>query len=134
MSKTTKGFKEEAKQEVVSYGYYSKLLNKPFDTLDELKQAEDAYHKANEEKIKLAEEKREDAKKVEDAYKHLLEVQKKAQAEIKEAEDMYLKERNSFIQKHNGYHMTYTNRNGEETLNVSDLIDSFFACTPFWLK
>ena len=122
----------EAKNEVVSYGYYSKLLNKPFDTLADLEAAEAEYRKANEEKLRLAEEKRADAKKVEDAYKHLLEVKKKAQEEIREAEEMYLKEQKSFIQKHKGYHMTYTNRNGEESLSVSDLVDSFFACTPFW--
>ena len=124
----------ETKQEVVSYGYYSKLLNKPLDTWEELQEAELAYHKANDEKLKLAEERKTDAKKVEDAYKHLLEVKAKAMKEIKEAEDMYLKEKEAFINKYQSYHMTYTNNNGVESLSVSDLIENFFACSPFWLK
>ena len=60
---------EEAKEVETSYGFYSKLLEKPFDTLTELKEAESAYKKAEEEKAAKALAKKADATKVEDAFK-----------------------------------------------------------------
>ena len=53
----------------IAYGYYSKLLNKPFDSVAELREAEAAYYaeqKAKEDKIA---QKKADAQKVEDAFK-----------------------------------------------------------------
>ena len=55
----------------ITYGFYSKVLNKPFDSLSELMAAEDAYfaeQKAKEEKVS---QKKADALKVEDAFKAL---------------------------------------------------------------
>lgn len=55
----------------VNYGFYSKVLNKPFDSLSELMAAEEAY--ANELKAKedKAATKKADAQKVEEAFKAL---------------------------------------------------------------
>ncbi len=123
---------DEQKADIV---YRSKLLNKYFEDYDELVKEETEFKKQKEEKEKAKLEKTNDAKKVEDAYKHLLEVKSKAAKEIKEAEDMYYKERNQFIEKYGSYHMTYTNNNGEESLSVSDLIDSVWEAfgNPFRL-
>lgn len=49
---------------------YSKLLAKPFDSLEELKSAEDAYRKENAEKLKAAETRKARAQEVDDAIKH----------------------------------------------------------------
>jgi Skp family chaperone for outer membrane proteins len=116
-----------------SYGFYSRELKQVFDTLDELKMAESKHHEKLDAEAKAKMEKTADAKKVEDAYKHLLEVKAKSAKEIREAEQMYNKERNAFIEKHGSYHMTYTNRNGEECLSVSDLVDSIWEAfgSPF---
>ena len=59
------------KQAETSYGFYSRVLNKPFDTLDELKVAEQKHYdelKAKENKVAT---KKADAKVVEDAFKAL---------------------------------------------------------------
>lgn len=54
------------------YGYYSKLLKEPFDTLQELNDAEQAY--LDKEELKAAAEAQEQADKVklEEAYKDLI--------------------------------------------------------------
>ena len=54
-----------------NYGYYSKVLNKPFDSLDELKSAEAAYYDVQKEKADAAAKKKAEAQKVEDAFKAL---------------------------------------------------------------
>lgn len=59
------------KKEDYEFGYYSKILNKPFDSLDELKAAEDEFNKAEEEKKAKSLAKKEDAQKVEEAFKNL---------------------------------------------------------------
>lgn len=59
------------KKEECDFGYYSKVLNKPFDSLEELKAAEEEVRKAEEEKKAKALAKKEDATKVEDAFKAL---------------------------------------------------------------
>ena len=58
-------------KETINYGFYSKVLQKPFDSLSELMAAEDAYaaeQRAKEEKVS---QKKLDAQKVEDAFKAL---------------------------------------------------------------
>ena len=121
--------------ETRTYSYYSNELKQVFDSLEELKAAELKLHEEQEAKEKARLVKSEDAKVVEDAYKHLLEVKAKAAKEIEEAEKMYYEKRNQFIQKHGSYHMTYTNTNGVECLSVSDLIDSVWNAfgSPFRL-
>ena len=54
-----------------SYAYYSKVLNKPFDTVNALKEAEEAYFAEIKAKEDKAATKKADAKKVEDAFKCL---------------------------------------------------------------
>ena len=60
--------KETNKQ---TYAYYSRVLNKPFDSLLELTQAEDAYYAKLKAKEDQTAQKKADAQKVEDAFKAL---------------------------------------------------------------
>lgn len=53
------------------FAYYSRVLNKPFDSLAELKDAEDAHFAELKAKEDKAATKKADAKKVEDAFKAL---------------------------------------------------------------
>jgi pyruvate/2-oxoglutarate dehydrogenase complex dihydrolipoamide acyltransferase (E2) component len=55
----------------VKYGYYSKLLCEPFDTLEELKEAEEAYYAKQKAKEDAAAQKKADAQKVDEAFKAL---------------------------------------------------------------
>lgn len=115
--------------------YRSKLLNKYYESYDDMLREEAEFKRQNEEKERAKAEKTADAKKVEDAYKHLLEVKRQAVKEIEEAEKMYYEQRNAFIEKHGSYHMTYTNTDGRECLSVSDLVDSIWNAfgNPFRL-
>lgn len=55
----------------VKYGYYSKLLKEPFDTLEELQEAEEAYYAKQKAKEDAAAQKKADALKVGEAFKAL---------------------------------------------------------------
>ena len=54
-----------------SYSYYSRLLNKPFDTVEELTEAEAAHYAEQKAKEDKSAQKKADAKKVDDAFKML---------------------------------------------------------------
>lgn len=105
--------------------YYSEKLDKMFTTAKELEIAEVAYDEAHKAELKAKEEKKVDAKKVEDAYKNYLSVCKKATQMVNEAEDEWLKARNEFIEKHGSYHMTYTNTDKGESIKVASIFDLF---------
>ena len=53
------------------YGYYSRVLNKPFDSVEELRAAEETYRAEIRAKEDKAAAKKADAQKVEDAFKAL---------------------------------------------------------------
>ena len=100
--------------ESCSYGFYSKLLKKPFDTVDELTKAEEKKSRAEEIKDAYAEflKVREEAKKEVEA------VETKANERVRAAKQNYLKLRDKFVDDYGGYHMTYTNSDGEESFDI----------------
>lgn len=129
-----------------NYGYFSKLLSKPFDTLEGLIEAEKAEIAARNAKLKKSEDKKADAKKVEEAFKavnaakktydeEVLESQKAcakiiadakaayaqaveaARKKVDAAEAEYSKAIKEFTSKHpEGYHMTF--RDGETVTSI----------------
>lgn len=62
---------EKNAQETQSYSYYSRVLQKPFDSLTELSQAEAKHFDALKAKEDQAAQKKADAQKVENAFKEL---------------------------------------------------------------
>lgn len=54
-----------------TYSYYSRVLHKPFDTVNELKKAEEVYYAELKAKEDKTAQKKADAVKVEDAFKTL---------------------------------------------------------------
>lgn len=63
--------KNDTRKTNVEYGYYSKLLKEPFDSIEELQEAEEAYYAKQKAKEDAAAQKKADAIKVEDAFKAL---------------------------------------------------------------
>ena len=63
--------KKTTEKEAINYGFYSKVLQKPFDSLSELKAAEEAYYAEQKAKADKAAQKKAEAQKVEDAFKAL---------------------------------------------------------------
>ena len=130
-----------------NYGYFSKLLSKPFDTVEDLIAAEKAEIEARNAKLKKSEDKKADAKKVEDAFKavnaaktvyekEVLESQKAcakiiadakaayaqaveaARKKLDVAEGAYAEALKEFTAKHpEGYHMTL--RDGDTVTSIS---------------
>lgn len=130
----------------LTYAFYSRVLNKPFDTLSELNAAEDAHFaelKAKEDKVA---QKKADAIKVEDAFKALNAARKaykenlikladeysdalktlkvafedgKAIEETKlaAAEDNYSEMLKAFTDKYESYHLTLKDGDFETTIS-----------------
>lgn len=59
------------KKNNIEYSYYSKLLKEPFDSIEELHEAEEAYYAKQKAKEDAAAQKKADAQKVENAFKAL---------------------------------------------------------------
>lgn len=129
----------------VKYGYYSKLLKEPFDTLTELQEAEEAYYAKQKAKEDAAAQKKTDALKVEDAFKDLNAARKiykekliqltKEYAEaldnlkksfefgktdihnkLAEAEEAYQTALKEFTDKYDSYHITLKDGDFETTI------------------
>lgn len=129
----------------VKYSYYSRLLCEPFDTLDELKEAEEAYYAKQKAKEDAAAQKKADAQKVDEAFKALNAARKvykedstqltKEYAEALEslkktfelgmkdirnalatAEDAYEAALKEFTEKYDQYHLTLKDGDFETTI------------------
>lgn len=127
--------KDSRNLEDFDYQVYSKVLNKPFDTIEELRAAEKEYNEAQAEKNRKLEEKKLDAKNVDESYKALLNVKKQcaeeinkvklsSKAKIKEAENNYTEKLNEFIKKYGSYHTSYYTTTDFDSW--ADLINKFF--------
>lgn len=105
--------------------YKSKLLNKYFDSYDELVEAEKKYHEENDAKLAAAETRKQRAHEVDEAFKKTLDARKEARELIRKADEEYRKLRNQFARDYGSYHMTYTNKDKED-ITIYDLINEFF--------
>ena len=114
----------DAQREAICY--HSKLLNKYFESYDDMLREEAEFKRQNEEKLKKQAERKERAAEVEDAYKKTLEARDQARKLIEEADKKYYELRNKFIQDFGSYHISYTNTDGKEQLTVSDMVDAMF--------
>lgn len=139
---------ECAAKETINYGFYSKVLSKPFDSLSELVAAEDAYYSELKIKEDAAAQKKVDAIKVEEAFKALnaarreykesvlqitqefseeLDHLKKAfelgkehiNQKLADAEDAYSAALKEFTDKYENYHMTLKDGDFETTISSS---------------
>lgn len=159
-SNENKNFKKPCNKTEREYSYYSRVLNKPFDSIEELREAEAAYRaelKAKEDKTAA---KKADAKKVEDAFKalnlarknykeditQLTEEFSKAMTDIKNAfeagkadihtklaaaEDEYAKALKEFTDKHKeGYHITLRDGDFETTISGSSKVQESKKVDP----
>lgn len=80
----------EKKAEGNEVWVYSQLLKKPFETLDALNAAEGEYRKAHEEELRKANERKAEAKAIDDAIKARDEMRAKAIDEKSKAYKAYL--------------------------------------------
>ncbi len=130
------------------YGYYSRVLNKPFDSIDDLRAAEAAYRaelKAKEDKVA---QKKADAQKVDDAFKAMNAARKEYKEKLTQltkeyseeltklkdafelgkkdihntmaiAEENYSKALKEFTSKYDSYHVTLKDGDFETTISGS---------------
>lgn len=149
MTKKNVDMQNNLEKETINYGFYSKMLNKPFDSLSELMAAEEAFTNELKAKEDKAAQKKADAQKVEDAFKALnaarkvykedltqltteyrgaltelknaFELGKKDIAsKISAAEEAYAKALKDFTDKHpEGFHLTLRDGDFETTVSGS---------------
>jgi chromosome segregation ATPase len=130
------------------YSYYSRVLNKPFDSIEELREAEAAYRAEVQAKEDKAAQKKADAQKVEDAFKamnaarreykeKLTQLTKEYSEELTNlkkafelgkkdihdalaaAEENYSKALKEFTSKYDQYHVTLKDGDFETTISGS---------------
>lgn len=129
------------------YFYYSRVLNKPFDSVEELREAEAAHYAEIRAKEDKAAAKKADAQKVEDAFKAMNAARKEYKEELTQltaeyseqltklknafelgkkdihakmaaAEENYSKALKEFTDKHpEGYHVTLRDGDFETTIS-----------------
>lgn len=150
---TKKNVQNTGEKETLGYGFYSNVLQKPFERLDDLKKAECVYFEEQKAKEDKAAQKKADAQKVEDAFKALnaarktykedltqltkeysaeLETLKKAyelgkkdiQNKLAAAEDTYSEALKEFTTKYDSYHVTLKDGDFETTISGSTNADS----------
>ena len=146
--------KKTTEKEAINYGFYSKVLQKPFDSLSELKAAEEVYYAEQKAKADKAAQKKAEAQKVEDAFKALNAARKEykenltqltkeyseALADLKKAyelgkkdihdalakaEDNYSTALKEFTAAHpEGYHLTLKDGDFETTISGSTKVSN----------
>jgi DNA repair ATPase RecN len=91
MKKTMTDINKEKEVETQdqSYGFYSRILKKVFDSLEDLKKAEDEYALELKAKEDKATAKKADAKKVEDTFKALNAARREYKTKIEEITKVY---------------------------------------------
>ena len=138
--------KNDTRKTDVEYGYYSKLLKEPFDTIEELQEAEEAYYAKQKAKEDAAAQKKADAQKVDEAFKALNAARKTYKEELTqltkeyaealdnlknafelgkkdihnklaEAEEVYQVALKEFTDKYDSYHITLKDGDFETTLS-----------------
>lgn len=122
--------KEATTDEKEDFGYYSKILQKPFNSIDELKKAEKVYREEQNEKLAKISEKKTLAKNIEDAYADYLRILEDGNKQISEfiaktkqkqqdAYNKYIDERNKFIEAYGSFHMTFVDKKPHVDMNTN---------------
>lgn len=147
-NKTFKKRPHNVGPEVPAYGFYSRILNKPFDSVKELQEAEAAHFAEIKAKEDKAAAKKADAQKVDDAFKAMNAARKEYKekltqltaeyseeltklknafelgkkdihAKMAAAEDAYQKELKEFTAKYETYHLSLKDGDFETTISGS---------------
>lgn len=114
-----KNFENDNDAKNPSYSYYSRLLSKPYETLEALKKAEDEYRQKEEQKNSEKNARKDAAAKVEQACAALRSAKAEYIKNKKALDNEYLKNQKELAQK-------YT----EDKENIKkDLIEKEEACT-----
>lgn len=93
--------------------YYSEVTKHLYDTQKELDQAEAKVAETKAAEERKSKERATRAKEVQEAYKAILEAQKK-----------YTELRNAFVKDYGSYHMTYSTT--EQVKDIDSLMDALF--------
>lgn len=103
--------------------YYSEILRRTFDTVEELENEEKKVKEAEQKKELMLSKKKERAELVNNAFKELQDVRKEYYAKLREKEENYIKLRDEFVKDYGSWHMTYSSDN--DNYCVSDVFKDF---------
>lgn len=85
-------FDKNVKKSDVAYSYYSRVLKEPFDSIEELKEAEEAYYAKLKAKEDKAAQKKADAAMVEEAFRGLNNTRKAYKESLTKLAERYSKD------------------------------------------
>ena len=105
--------KNDMRKTETEYGYYSKLLKEPFDTIEELQEAEEAYYAKQKAKEDAANVRKAEASKVEDAFRALNAAKKSYKADLAEITQLY-------ADALKGVELEFSNRKAELNRQLSE--------------
>ena len=127
MRKNTTIEKEDVRQ---AYSYYSRVLEKPFDSLEELTKAEDTYYAEKKAKEDKAAQKKNDAQVVEGAFKALNAARKEYKEKLTQLTTEYSEELSNLKKAYELGQKDLRNNLADAEKNYSDAIKSFTAKYP----
>lgn len=106
--------------------YHSKLLNKYYESYEDMLKEEAEFKRQNEEKQKLSEQKKARAEEIKSLKQKTFDARREAQKLISDADNAYYKARAEFIKDYGSYHESYYNDGKSEVITINDMIDSLF--------
>ena len=117
-------------KEAPSYSYYSRVLQKPFDSLNELASAEATYYENLKQKENKAAQKKADAKIVEDAFKHLNATRKSYKENLSQLTQEYSEALEDLKKAYEAGKSDFQNQLATAEQNYKDAIKNFSAKYP----
>lgn len=122
---------EEAsmKTEDVDCMYFSKKTKKMYNSMEELKKAESEFLQKEQAEKQARNQKKAEAKEVEEAYANVVKVKKEAVKNIEAAEKNYNEKLHNFVNKYGSFHMSYSV--GDTDKDFVSVVNSVLEDWPF---
>jgi chromosome segregation ATPase len=122
--------KQNTNETKQAYSYYSRVLEKPFDSLNELASAEATYYEQLKQKEDKAAQKKADAKIVEDAFKQLNATRKSYKEDLSQLTQEYSDALANLKKAYDAGKADIQNKLATAEQNYKDAIKNFGAKYP----
>lgn len=105
--------------------YRSKLLNKYYESYEDMLRDEAEFKRQHDEELKAKEEKQHALDEIRDAYTTYVNLVDEKNKVVAEAWQKYNALKDEFIKKYGYFHMSYYNDGKTKELSLSDVVDEW---------
>ena len=105
--------------------YHSKLLNKYYESYDDMLREEAEFKRQHDEELKAKEEKQHALDEIKKAYTNYVNLVDEKNKVIAEAWKNFSSLREEFIKKYGYFHMSYYDDGKTKELSLSDVVDEW---------